>query len=393
MQPITLQHAYARVRTWFKSNKQRVYNSDANEFAKDRASILIETFPESPSNLEMRAVLNEVLAIHGILNWGKTESDESLRMEQYAEAGLQVSGGEFSESERRQIKETGFGSRLLGIGYQTPHHGHRSDAYWRWDFENEIANGLAASNIPFRKDADFRGILADILISTPRGRFLLIDTLNSSAPAEGVGLEMLKNRASYLKQATQADRVFLVARDLKISQPDNSLYNSNDLISNITKEIEQEGASLSNEAFHSWQSGAGKKSNLDDRSIIFAAMPFAVQYQDTYFLGMVPAAKTVGAACVRIDQQKFQGDIVMEIHRLIRNAKAMIIDVSEPNPNVFFEAGYGLALGIPAIYISSSPMSELPFDLRNVRTIQYTKGQTHILEKLLCEELRVILES
>jgi len=67
MQPITLHHAYTRVREWYKNNKRGIYDSDANQFAKDRAPILIETFPESLSGLEKRAVLNEVLAKYVIL--------------------------------------------------------------------------------------------------------------------------------------------------------------------------------------------------------------------------------------------------------------------------------------------------------------------------------------
>jgi hypothetical protein len=391
MQPITLQQAYTRVRGWYRNNKRRIYHSDANDFAKDRAPLLIETLPESLPDLEMRGVLNEVLAKYGILSWGKSESDEFLRMEQYAQAGLEASGGEFAESERRLLKKTGFGARLLGIGYDTVYHGHRSDAYGRWDLENELANRLAASNIPFSREVEFRGILADLLISTPRGRFLLIDTISPKAPMENEWLALLKNRARHFKQATRADHVFFAVPDLKSSRPDDNLFNEKDLISKITKEIEGESIGLSEEVLRSWLTGVSVKAGRDESSTVFAAMPFAPQYEDTFFLSMVPAAASVGAACVRVDQQKFQGDVVAEIYRLICNARAMIVDVSEPNPNVFFEAGYGRALGIPAIHISSSPTNELPFDVRNVKTIQYAKGQTYKLTNLLSDELRIIL--
>jgi hypothetical protein len=64
--------------------------------------------------------------------------------------------------------------------------------------------------------------------------------------------------------------------------------------------------------------------------------------------------------------------------------------VSEPNPNVFFEAGYGCALLIPTIQISSSTTNQLPFDVRNINTIKYTKGQTHALKRPLADQLKII---
>jgi len=44
--------------------------------------------------------------------------------------------------------------------------------------------------------------------------------------------------------------------------------------------------------------------------MIFAAMPFSSDYDDTYFIAMSHAAEQVGADCKRVDLKEFSGDIV-----------------------------------------------------------------------------------
>jgi len=122
-------------------------------------------------------------------------------------------------------------------------------------------------------------------------------------------------------------------------------------------------------------------------------MPFAPQYNDAYFTGMVPAARSVGAVCIRVDQEKFQGDIVGEIRKLLQESNVVIADLSEPNPNVFFETGFAHALKLPVIHISSAPLDQLPFDVRNLNTIKYAQGQTYLLKKPLAQRLKAILGS
>ncbi len=44
-------------------------------------------------------------------------------------------------------------------------------------------------------------------------------------------------------------------------------------------------------------------------------------------------------------------------------------------------------------YDSVSPLKELPFDVRNWNTIQYSKGQTFALRELLAKKLSALLEN
>jgi nucleoside 2-deoxyribosyltransferase len=120
-------------------------------------------------------------------------------------------------------------------------------------------------------------------------------------------------------------------------------------------------------------------------------MPFASEYDDVFFVAMTHAARSVNAACERIDKEDFVGDIVGEILRRVRGSAAVIADLSESRPNVLYEVGYAHALGIPTVHICSTPLEQLPFDVSHWNTIKYAKGQTVRLKAGLTRRLRTVL--
>ena len=120
-------------------------------------------------------------------------------------------------------------------------------------------------------------------------------------------------------------------------------------------------------------------------------MPFKAVYDDTYFNAMVPAADSVQAVCERTDQMQFTGDIIAKIKQRIEHSDAVIVDLSESNPNVMYEAGFAHALNRPTIHVCSTVLKDLPFDVSTWPTISYEKGQTYKLKPLLTEKLRAIV--
>ena len=106
---------------------------------------------------------------------------------------------------------------------------------------------------------------------------------------------------------------------------------------------------------------------------------------------MAPAAEAVGAACIRVDHEEFAGDVVAEIKDQIASAAAVIADASGSRPNVLFEMGYANGLRLPVIQICSTPLDELPFDIRNENTLRYVLGQVHELRKNLERRLRGVV--
>jgi hypothetical protein len=140
------------------------------------------------------------------------------------------------------------------------------------------------------------------------------------------------------------------------------------------------------------ENGTGSLAQRTSRKrSIFAAMPFAPKYDDTYMVAMAGAASALNAVCLRTDKYEFEGDVVDELKRQIRSSIAVIADMSDLKPNVLFELGYAHGLKKVIVPISSTPLDDLPFDVRNWNVIAYCIGQTTVLRTTLTERLRKAL--
>jgi hypothetical protein len=126
------------------------------------------------------------------------------------------------------------------------------------------------------------------------------------------------------------------------------------------------------------------------KEFIFASMPFANEYDDTFLVAMKPAAIELGYDCIRVDYEQFSGDIVVEIKELISKSRAVVADLSEARPNVLFEVGYAEALDKPVVQISTN-RANLPFNVRNNKTLGYSIGQSTRLRSRLIKEFSGIL--
>ena len=121
---------------------------------------------------------------------------------------------------------------------------------------------------------------------------------------------------------------------------------------------------------------------------VFASMPFAQQYDDTFLVAIEPASLANGAIAQRVDHNGTAGPVVPQIKAMIKAAKVIVADLSDSRPNVLHEVGYAEALRKPVIQICSTPPTTLPFNVRNNQTIQYSMGQTSKLKKALEAEIK-----
>lgn len=62
--------------------------------------------------------------------------------------------------------------------------------------------------------------------------------------------------------------------------------------------------------------------------------------------------------------------IIKDIQHSIKRADLVLCEMSEKNPNVFYELGMAHAIGKPAILVSQSE-EDIPFDLRRIRVVLY----------------------
>lgn len=121
---------------------------------------------------------------------------------------------------------------------------------------------------------------------------------------------------------------------------------------------------------------------------VFASMPFATQFDDTFLVAIEPASLANGAVAERVDHSGTAGPVMPQIKAMIKAARVIVADLSDSRPNVLHETGFAEALQKPIIQICSTPTSSLPFNVRNNQTIQYSIGQTSKLKKSLELEIK-----
>lgn len=241
------------------------------------------------------------------------------------------------------------------------------------ELEKLIAERLRQAGLKFATHQAIAGLAPDFIVYAPDGRQFIVEAKNWDFP--GLTTEASR-QAQHYQEAVNADGTFIVIRGLKRNLPSKGVVTLDGLVPALQAEIDTaKGRSKSAAA-------------TDVDKLVFAAMPFAPQYEDVFFVAMRHAAEQVGAVCERVDRREFQGSVVDEVQRLIRKSIAVIVDLSESKPNVLYEAGYAHALKKPCIHICSTPIEKLPFDVSQWKTTPYHPGQTHKLAKDLAQRLK-----
>jgi hypothetical protein len=99
-------------------------------------------------------------------------------------------------------------------------------------------------------------------------------------------------------------------------------------------------------------------------------MPFGEEFSELYELGIKTACEKAGAYCERVDEQIFNESILARIYNQIAKADIIVSDMSNRNPNVFYETGYAHALNKEVILLTQS-VEDIPFDLKHYPHIVY----------------------
>lgn len=83
-----------------------------------------------------------------------------------------------------------------------------------------------------------------------------------------------------------------------------------------------------------------------------------------------PICQSENLECIRIDQVSRSDTITESILSELRNADLVIADITDHNPNCFYELGYRAALEKPLIQMKNHSAT-IPFDISTIRTIDY----------------------
>jgi hypothetical protein len=246
------------------------------------------------------------------------------------------------------------------------------------ELEDVIAERLRQAGLKFATERAVGGLAPDFIVYAPDGRQFIVQTRDWDFP----GLTMEASRqAQHYQDAAKADGAFIVIPGLKRNLPSKGVVTVDGLIPALQAEIQTDKT----------RTNSAEVTRI--AKLVFAAMPFAPQYEDVFFVAMSYAAEQVGAVCDRVDRREFQGNVVEEVHRMIRKASAVIVDLSESKPNVLYEAGFAHALKKPCIHICSTSLEKLPFDVAQWKTTPYEPGQTHKLRRDLTQRLKAIFEA
>ena len=99
-------------------------------------------------------------------------------------------------------------------------------------------------------------------------------------------------------------------------------------------------------------------------------MPFSKEFDGIWEHVIKPTVLAIGDKCQRADDIFAPGAIINDVIKLIDNSDYVVADLSDPNPNVYYELGFTHAREKPAILITQR-LPALPFDLRHERVIVY----------------------
>lgn len=108
----------------------------------------------------------------------------------------------------------------------------------------------------------------------------------------------------------------------------------------------------------------------DKRLFVFVILPFTRDFKNVYSVGIKFACDELDLRCEKVDEQIFDDHIVEQVYANIRNADLIIADLTEHNPNVYYEVGYARALKKSIISLSRN-VDDLPFDLRSYPALAY----------------------
>jgi hypothetical protein len=122
-----------------------------------------------------------------------------------------------------------------------------------------------------------------------------------------------------------------------------------------------------------------------------AFIAMAMDPQDPQLEDVIDAikdgAQLCGVTAERIDQDQSNEPITKRMLSAIDEAAFVIVDLSHPRPNVYYEAGYAQGLGKTPVYLARKG-TEIPFDLKDYPVILYPNMRE--LKASLGERLKAI---
>lgn len=250
------------------------------------------------------------------------------------------------------------------------------------DLEDQVERLLRDAKWKYEREVVVGATRPDFLVTTKNGDQIIVEVKSWDADTY--------NTARALNQAKRYRELSKVSAAIVVTKSGDSITSSDGGVTsarNLLAMLAEVSLSLATRT----TSKKAQKSSTPPKKTVFASMPFAGRYDDTFLVAIAPAALAHGAIAERVDHSGSVGDVVPQIKAMIRAAKVIVADLSDSRPNVLHEVGYAEALGKPVVQICSTSESELPFNIRNNQTIAYTIGQSAKLKRKIEAQLQTLL--
>ena len=127
------------------------------------------------------------------------------------------------------------------------------------------------------------------------------------------------------------------------------------------------------------------KEHSETGLLVAVMMPFKREFDSVY--------ETIKSVCGKLGMTARKADdmwedqtIIQDIFTLLYQADIVVVDFSGSNPNVMYETGIAHLLGREVVPLAQNIESDVPFDMRHHRVLQYVankQGLEELAEKLL----------
>lgn len=138
----------------------------------------------------------------------------------------------------------------------------------------------------------------------------------------------------------------------------------------------------SNEDLRNW---------LLDAFFVFVLIPFQEKFRNVYHIGIKQTIEGLGMSCAKVDEMEFNDDILVKIRECIRKADIVVAELTDMNPNVFYETGYAHAHDKPTIHLAQTA-KDIPFDLSHFNYIIYEESNLPELQSKLRKRVLAMQE-
>ena len=125
----------------------------------------------------------------------------------------------------------------------------------------------------------------------------------------------------------------------------------------------------------------------------FVIQPFDEgKYDQRYYDHLEPAIEKAGLEAYRVDRDHSATVLIDTIEEKISDSAICLADITEDNPNVWYELGYAFASSCPVVLICHAQRrSQFPFDIQHRKVIRYSTESKKDFETLEEEIYRTII--